>query len=374
MKAAVLAAGLGTRLKPLTDICPKPLLPVLNRPLLGLVLAQLEAAGCYRVAVNTHHLADQVHDFLRAEPWSFLLSVSHEPEILGTGGGLRQLGEVVREGPFLAINADILTDLDLAEVYRGRRPGAVSTLVLHDCPAYNNVWVKDGAVVSIGAPPPGAGAAYEQPLAYTGVQVVEQKMMDYLPPPGQPYNLVQAWREALAAGELLAYITVARPFLAGPGYAGALPGGAPAASGRGCPRVGEIFSRFDRPPHGPRGQDRGRGAVRRRRLSGVRSGGRGGGLLEKYGGLGPGRHQPRGGSGRLHCGLRGAGKRFRPGPNFGNIRVIRLMITGLKRCLLVAQAFQPVREKQVACTAWKAVHQPIPVLQAYGEPKPARLE
>ena len=68
MKAAVLAAGLGTRLRPLTDICPKPLMPVLNRPLLGLVLAQLEAAGCFQVAVNTHHLADQVHDFLRASP------------------------------------------------------------------------------------------------------------------------------------------------------------------------------------------------------------------------------------------------------------------------------------------------------------------
>ena len=210
MKAAVLAAGLGTRMKPLTDICPKPLLPVLNRPLLGVVLAQLEAAGCFQVAVNTHHLADQVHDFLRAEPWGFLLSVSHEPEILGTGGGLRQLGEVLREGPFLAINADILTDLDLAEVYRAHQPEAVSTLVLHDCPAYNNVWVKDGAVVSIGAPPPGGGVygKYEKPLAYTGVQVVEQKMMDFLPPPGQPYNLVQAWREAMAAGERLAYITV----------------------------------------------------------------------------------------------------------------------------------------------------------------------
>ena len=188
MKAAVLAAGLGTRLMPLTDICPKPLWPVLNRPLLGLVLAQLEAAGCFQVAVNTHHLADQVHDFLRSEPWSFLLSVSHEPEILGTGGGLRQLGEVLREGPFLAINADILTDLDLAEVYRAHQPEAVSTLVLHDCPAYNHVWVAGGRVVSIGAPPPGGGdyEKNEKPLAYTGVQVVAPGMMNYLPPAGQP--------------------------------------------------------------------------------------------------------------------------------------------------------------------------------------------
>ena len=210
MKAAVLAAGLGTRLKPLTDVCPKPLLPVLNRPLLGVVLAQLEAAGCFQVAVNTHHLADQVHDFLRAEPWSFLLSVSHEPEILGTGGGLRQLGEVLREGPFLAINADILTDLDLAEVYRAHRPGAVSTLVLHDFPAYNNVWVVDGRVVSIGAPPPGGGAD-EKPLAYTGVQVVGRGMLRYIPAQG-PADLVQAWREAMAAGERLACLTVSGHF------------------------------------------------------------------------------------------------------------------------------------------------------------------
>jgi mannose-1-phosphate guanylyltransferase len=210
VKAAVLAAGLGTRLKPLTDICPKPLWPVLNRPLLGVVLAQLEAAGCFQVAVNTHHLADQVHDFLRAEPWSFQLSVSHEPEILGTGGGLRQLGEALREGPFLAINADILTDLDLAGVYRAHPAGAVSTLVLHDCPAYNNVWVAGDGVVSIGAAPPG-GRADAQPLAYTGVQVVDRKIFRYIPVRG-PYDLVQAWREALKAGERLAYLRVAGHF------------------------------------------------------------------------------------------------------------------------------------------------------------------
>jgi mannose-1-phosphate guanylyltransferase len=208
LKAAVLAAGLGTRLRPLTDHCPKPLLPVLNRPLLGLVLAQLEAAGCYQVAVNTYHLAAQVEDFLRAEPWSFHLSVSQEPEILGTGGGLRQLGEILREGPFLAINGDILTDIDLTEVYRGHRDGDVSTLVLHDCPPYNNVWVAGGAVVSIGAPPPGGAVS---PLAYTGVQVVDRKMLTYMRAPG-PDDLVRAWREALAAGERLAALTVSGLF------------------------------------------------------------------------------------------------------------------------------------------------------------------
>jgi mannose-1-phosphate guanylyltransferase len=208
MKAAVLAAGLGTRLAPLTDSCPKPLLPVLNRPLLGVVLGQLEAAGCVQVAVNTHHLADLVHDFLQAQPWSFLLSVSFEPEILGTGGGLRQLGEILRDGPFLAINGDILTDLDLAEIYYGHHAGAISTLVLHDCPPYNKVWVAEETVVSIGGPP-GEGSS---PLAYTGIQVVDSKMWQYLPRAGQPDELVQAWRAALAAGERLAYLKVSGHF------------------------------------------------------------------------------------------------------------------------------------------------------------------
>ena len=111
----------------------------------------------------------------------------------------------------MAINADILTDLDLAEVYRAHWTEAVSTLVLHDCPAYNNVWVAEGRGVSIGAAPPN-GIADAKPLAYTGVQVVGPGMMNYLPPDGQPYDLVQAWREAMAAGERLACLTVSGHF------------------------------------------------------------------------------------------------------------------------------------------------------------------
>ena len=117
MKAAILAAGLGTRLRPLTDLVPKTLIPILNRPLLGLLLAQVEDAGFLQVAVNTHHLAD-----------------------------------------------------------------AVATLVLHDCPPYNKVWVAEGRVVSIGAPPAGLWLeAAGPPLAYTGVQVVGPGMLKYLP-------------------------------------------------------------------------------------------------------------------------------------------------------------------------------------------------
>ncbi len=209
MQAAVLAAGLGTRLRPLTDLRPKPLLPVLTRPLLGLLLAQLEEAGVCQVAINTHHLADMVHDFLQSEPWSFNLSVNHEPEVLGTAGGLRGLGRMLGEGPFLAVNGDILTDLDLAAVYQAHRAEAVSTLVLHDCPPYNNVWVDGDRIVGFGqtAPPGQTGPA----LAYTGIQVVAEKMLSYIPAAGY-FNLVPAWQAALAAGEQLAALVVSGHF------------------------------------------------------------------------------------------------------------------------------------------------------------------
>ncbi len=211
MKAALLAAGLGTRFRPLTNRCPKVLAPVLNQPLLGVVLRQLEAAGFVQMAVNTHHLAEKVQHFLGSQPWGFNLQISHEPELLGTGGGLRQLGVILgTNAPFLAVNGDILTDLDLAAIYRGHQEGAVATLVLHDYPLYNTVWRNRGGMVAgIGqVPPPGSEGP---PLAYTGVQVVSPKLLLYLPGSGY-YDLVQAWREALAAGETLAALVVSGHF------------------------------------------------------------------------------------------------------------------------------------------------------------------
>ncbi|MEW6386132.1 MAG: sugar phosphate nucleotidyltransferase [Thermodesulfobacteriota bacterium] len=205
MKAAILAAGLGTRLRPLTESVPKALLPVLNRPLLGVWLAQVEEAGFHRVAVNTHHLADQVRQFLGRQPWGVNLSVSQEPELLGTGGGLRELGKILGGGPFLAVNGDILTDLDLNRVYRRHDPEALATLVLLDCPPHNTVWLdSQGMVAGIGAPSPTSTGS---PLTYSGIQVVGPRMLDYLPGPG-PYDLGTAWREALAAGERLAALVV----------------------------------------------------------------------------------------------------------------------------------------------------------------------
>ena len=210
MQAAILAAGLGTRLRPLTYTTPKALVPVLNQPLLGVLLAQLKVAGASRVAVNTHHLADQVQHFLkRNNPPGLKVVVRPEPEILGTGGGLRNLAGALDDASFLAVNADILTDLNLAEIFQQRRQKALATLVLHDCPRFNNVWLdQKGRVAGVGSPPSNKSGP---PLAYTGIQVVSPGMLKWLPPAG-PADLVAAWQHAIAQGEELAAVVVSGHF------------------------------------------------------------------------------------------------------------------------------------------------------------------
>ncbi|HEV7589444.1 MAG TPA: nucleotidyltransferase family protein [Longimicrobium sp.] len=121
MDAMILAAGLGTRLRPLTDHTPKPLIPVAGVPMLERVARRLIAAGADRLIVNTSHLSEQVEAFLRErEGFGVEWHVSREPgEPLETGGAILQGAPLFRQdAPFFLHNADVLTDLPLAAMYR----------------------------------------------------------------------------------------------------------------------------------------------------------------------------------------------------------------------------------------------------------------
>lgn len=107
LRALLLAAGLGTRLRPLTLHTPKCLVPVAGEPLLGRWLRQLEAAGCEAVLINTHHLADQVEAFLQQRPAGpMAVHTSHEPELLGTAGTLLANQAFFEGATGLLIHAD----------------------------------------------------------------------------------------------------------------------------------------------------------------------------------------------------------------------------------------------------------------------------
>ncbi len=202
-RAMVLAAGYGTRLRPLTDRLPKPLVPVLGRPLLALVVEGLRAAGARRIAINSHHLPEQIARCVE----QFALSdhaceyrLLHEPDILGTGGALVNARAFLDQGePFLLHNGDVLTDLDLRALEAAHGAGgALVTLALADDPATNSVLLApDGTVLDINgrhAAPPDDGTRL---LTYTGVAVIDPGLFRWLPGSGYA-TLVEALLSALA--------------------------------------------------------------------------------------------------------------------------------------------------------------------------------
>ena len=179
----VLAAGLGTRMRPLTTLVAKPALPVLNRPLLHFTLHALFRAGVREVAINTHHLPATVRR-AAGDGRAFGLRVrySHEPRNLGSIGGVRELRRFFGDEPFLLLNGDMVFDLDLRRlIERHRRSGALATVSLQPFPErgrYGAV-VTDarGRIRSFGGwPRPARGRSWH----FTGVQVVEPRILERL--------------------------------------------------------------------------------------------------------------------------------------------------------------------------------------------------
>jgi len=117
----VLSAGYGTRLRPLTDEIPKPLVPIGDTPLLGRHLMALHRAGARLLAVNTHHHAPQIVSYI--EGLGFPVHVSHEDRILGTAGGIARVGGMLEEGPLVVVNGDIMGDLPLKSLLGAERSG-----------------------------------------------------------------------------------------------------------------------------------------------------------------------------------------------------------------------------------------------------------
>ena len=177
----VLAAGLGTRFRPVTDSLPKPLVPLCNRPLIGWAIDSLIDAGVVEVVVNLHHQPLRLEEWLDAEYRGRCeLRYSHEPEILGTGGGLRRAREhFEREDVFFLVNGDSVQFPPWAKLAASTRmPGAVASMLLRHPPRddrFTRVWFDGHRVTAIGAT--GSG----EPLMFSGVHALTPDVFDCLP-------------------------------------------------------------------------------------------------------------------------------------------------------------------------------------------------
>jgi NDP-sugar pyrophosphorylase family protein len=212
MKAMILAAGLGTRLRPLTNDLPKALLPVSGRPLIQYTLLLLKKYGITNIVINLHHHGQKIMDELEdGGKLGLNISYSFEPEILGTGGGLKKVWHLLSDETFFVINSDILVDLNLDKVVEfHRRRKAVATLVLRE-----DKNADDWGVLQIDSQDrirqirdqPACDEAGLIKRMFTGIHVLEPQIFRYMPSSGF-FNIMDVYLDMLRRNEHIAGYTM----------------------------------------------------------------------------------------------------------------------------------------------------------------------
>ena len=207
-QAFVLGAGLGTRLRPLTESLPKPLVPIFQKPLITFAFDHLIAAGCAKLVANTHH---QPMEFARAFPQSNYRDVPilfrHEETLLETGGGIANVADLLGNEPFIVYNADILTDLPLEVVIAEHlRTGNLVTLALRSTggPRHIAFDERSHSVIDI-RNQLGTGATDE--FVFTGIYVVDPKFLRRLEN-GVKRSVIPTFLDVIRAGEQLGGVVV----------------------------------------------------------------------------------------------------------------------------------------------------------------------
>jgi len=207
----LLAAGLGTRLRPLTDHTPKALVEVGGSPILETVARRLIDAGADRLIINIHHHADQIRDHVATRGgWGVEVVFSPEPDApLETGGGLLHAEHLFRgEAPFFLHNADILTDLDLRAMYAAHTGagGPLATLAVMDRPSSRRLLfddlgllgrVDDGRGIELRVREP---AGEERALAFCGVHVIDPRVFPLFIEQGA-FSILDPYLRLAGAGE-----------------------------------------------------------------------------------------------------------------------------------------------------------------------------
>jgi NDP-sugar pyrophosphorylase family protein len=184
MRGMILAGGLSTRLYPLTNNLPKPLVPVLDRPVVGHILEYLRAHGVDDIAINVHYFAQAVRQFVGdGSVWNARITYLHETELMGSAGAVKQLAERFDQ-TFVVIGCDDVTTIDLAgAVDFHKRRGATATIVLaqaKDVSQYGVVVTDpDGRIKSFQEKPaPGTELSN---FANTGVYIFEPSVLSHIP-------------------------------------------------------------------------------------------------------------------------------------------------------------------------------------------------
>jgi NDP-sugar pyrophosphorylase family protein len=221
MKAMILAAGLGTRLRPLTDGRPKALVAIAGRTMIEIALTRLRAAGVTSVIVNAHHFADQIESFLKGrEDWRIRIEVSREAEPLDTGGGLMHAAWFFLEpcsksgpdcnAPFIVHNVDVISSIDLARMIRTHLEGnALVTLAVAARQSSRQLIFDEngqlcGRRAGRCAPPETVRPARQTcDLAFAGIHVISPRIFSLMHERGA-FSIIDEYLRLAAEGEKIA--------------------------------------------------------------------------------------------------------------------------------------------------------------------------
>jgi len=205
--AMVLAAGLGTRMRPLTDVLPKALVPVAGRALIDRVLDELVAAGVERAVVNVHHLADRMEDHLAARRDLEVLISDERQLLLDSGGGIQKARRLLGEAPFFVANIDSLwTDAGEAPLETLKRawdPEAMDLLLLLVARGRGLGFEGPQGFLmdASGRPTHSASPDVVTPFANVGFGIMKPQILDGAPLEG-PFSIVPVWHRLQAQGRL----------------------------------------------------------------------------------------------------------------------------------------------------------------------------
>jgi NDP-sugar pyrophosphorylase family protein len=216
MKAMVFAAGLGTRLRPLTNDQPKALVTVAGRTLLDLTLTRLRAFGVAEVILNVHHFAEKIVDYLQAhQNFGMRIEISREEVLLDTGGGLRKAAWFFLEDresaqqPFIVHNVDVLSNIDLAQMLRFHSEhNALATLAVQSRDTSRPLLFNEHGQLCgrrLGREAEAEWALPAQPvhsLAFSGIHIVSPRIFANLPETGA-FPIIPAYLRLAAQGEAI---------------------------------------------------------------------------------------------------------------------------------------------------------------------------
>ena len=208
MRAIVLSAGYGTRLWPLTEDRTKPAIPILGKPLVGYVAEYLASYGIDEIVVNLHHRPESVRRALGdGNRFGVKLHYVEEPVILGTSGALDNTRQFFEQETFVAVNGKIITDINLRAAFETHRnTGAIATLVLLPNARrerFSVVETENDRVKGFGGMPGGESRG-PVPLMFTGIQILEPRIFEYIPRGVFSHSTTDVYPQAIANGEVIA--------------------------------------------------------------------------------------------------------------------------------------------------------------------------